>query len=61
MEIHVKVLFVEEFNQGVGWGGGLDGGFVAILNAKNAILQAAVRRTKAIFLTRNRNKAAMFA
>jgi hypothetical protein len=45
MEIHIKVLFVEECGEG-------GGEFVGILNVENEILQAAVRRTKAIVITR---------
>jgi hypothetical protein len=37
------------------------GGFVGILIVENEILQAAVRRPKAIVITGNRNKAAKFA
>jgi hypothetical protein len=37
------------------------GGFVGVLNVENEILQAAVRGTKDIVITRNRNKAAKFA
>jgi hypothetical protein len=59
MEIHIKVLLVEELYQGLGGGGG--GGFVGILNVVNELLQAAVKGTKAIVITRNRNKAAKFA
>jgi hypothetical protein len=45
----------------VSWLGEGGGGFVGILNVGNEILQAAVRRTKVIVITRNRNKAAKFA
>jgi hypothetical protein len=36
-------------------------GFVGLLNVENEILQAAIRRTKALVITRNRNKAPKFA
>jgi hypothetical protein len=49
----MKVLLVEEWGEG--------GGFVGILNVENEILRAAVGRTIAIVITRNRNKAAKFA
>jgi hypothetical protein len=58
MEIHIKILLVEEFYQVCGGGGG---GFVCILNVVNEKLQAAVRRTKGIVIRRNRNKDAKFA
>jgi hypothetical protein len=58
MEIHIKFLLVEELYQ---FFGGCGGCFVGILNVVNEKLQVAVRRTKAIVITRNRNKAAMFA
>jgi hypothetical protein len=48
MEIHIQVLLVERMG-------------VPPFNVENEILQAAVRRTKAIVITRNRNEAAKFA
>jgi hypothetical protein len=47
-----NVFLVEELYQGVGG----EGGFVGILNEENEILQAAVRRTKAIVIARKRKK-----
>lgn len=36
-------------------------GFVGILDVENEIVQAAMSRTKALVITRNRNKALKFA
>jgi hypothetical protein len=60
MEIRIKIFLVEELYQCWGWGLGA-GGFVGILNVENEILQAAVRRSKAIIITRKRVKGAKFA
>jgi hypothetical protein len=57
MEIDIKILLVGELYQVLG--GGVD--VVGILNVVNEKLQVAVRRTKAIVISRNRNNAAMFS
>jgi hypothetical protein len=51
MEMDTQINFAGSENENGG-----EEGFVGILNVENEMLQAALRRTKALIITRNRNK-----
>jgi hypothetical protein len=52
MEMDTQILLVVRMGED---------GLLDILNVKNEMLQAALTRTKALFIAKNRNKASEFA